>query len=306
MGDQQQQKQQLEEMVQAGSPSSRRREFLANLDARSSLRIVEGIMSQDEASRILEAARRAVKRKGGWSTERHRDFATTDLPLFELSTRAFAFVRRILRERLLAWCAKQYNLDVADLFFKDLFIVSYNADEPNGQRELAMHHDGSLFSFNVNLSPEGAFEGGGTHFPQLGAVKINQGDAVVHDGKVLHAGAPVTKGERVILVAFVDTVLDETPSFGDSELAHERRDAQELRALHERERKSAAKVDDAVEDAMFLLHAISVDSDDEDAENKKNDLYAADEQGSFEDTCNLPKDLHATHLLREVYASIDS
>ncbi|GBG30965.1 Procollagen-lysine,2-oxoglutarate 5-dioxygenase 2 [Hondaea fermentalgiana] len=269
--------------AEGSSASSRRRAFLGDAEARATVTVVEGVFSSEEAARVREAARRAVKRNGGWATDRHRDFATTDLPLYELSPRAFAFVRRTLRKRLLSWCAQRFGLDAADLFFKDLFVVSYNADVAGGQRELALHRDGSLLSFNVLLTPETSFEGGGTSFPALGTVHIRQGDAVVHDGKVLHAGAPVTRGERVILVAFVDTVIDETPSMGDSPEARARRDAQEFRAVHERLRKASAKVDDAVEDAMYLLHSMTVesdaDSDDAGDEDPVGDLQSTDADG---------------------------
>ncbi len=94
--------------------------------------------------------------------------------------------------------------------------------DARGQRSLELHRDGSLLSFNVLLSHESEFEGGGTHFPDLaaqaaagatdapphvgGTVHLRQGDACVHSGSALHAGAAVTAGVRVILVGFVESV----------------------------------------------------------------------------------------------------
>ena len=35
-------------------------------------------------------------------------------------------------------------------------------------------------------------------------IGINKGDCVIHSGKVLHAGHPITSGHRYILVGFLD------------------------------------------------------------------------------------------------------
>lgn len=82
-----------------------------------------------------------------------------------------------------------------------------------------MHRDGSLLSFNVLLCSESEFQGGGTFLPHLlqqeeahcaahtdGTVHILQGEACVHSGSALHAGAPITSGLRMVLVGFVESV----------------------------------------------------------------------------------------------------
>jgi predicted 2-oxoglutarate/Fe(II)-dependent dioxygenase YbiX len=62
-----------------------------------------------------------------------------------------------------------------------------------------------VLSFNVLLNSADDFTGGGTYFDATKqTVHITQGDAAVHSGKVLHAGAPVQTGIRQILVGFVD------------------------------------------------------------------------------------------------------
>lgn len=74
------------------------------------------------------------------------------------------------------------------------------------QVSLEQHRDGSLLSFNIALSdPVGGFVGGGTRFVGSGQILRPEGlgDLVVHSGKVLHAGEPVTAGVRDILVGFV-------------------------------------------------------------------------------------------------------
>ena len=103
----------------------------------------------------------------------------------------------------------------------------------DGEREtidsLDLHRDGSLLSFTVLLSPPDDFEAGGTVFDALRDVDPTSadecdgggpGDSVLkpggvirppragygtlHSGKLLHGGEKVTRGQRVVLVGFVD------------------------------------------------------------------------------------------------------
>lgn len=126
-------------------------------------------------------------------TNRHKDFPTTDMPVYKLSPRAIVFLTKSIRERVLAPFAVRVNLDPDDLYFKDLFVVFYEASK--GQRELAIHQDGSLFSFNIGLTNE--FVGGGTYFPNgIGNVRVNAGSCVLHDGKMSHGGAAISQVRR--------------------------------------------------------------------------------------------------------------
>jgi hypothetical protein len=239
------------ESKNALSPNERRRRYLAARRVRECVVQVGACFGADECERVLEALRRALRRAdlpveaadaqaadapfgAGWTKGRHADFPTTDLPVSALSPRAQAWVRRTVRERVLALFAARAELDLADLFLKDLFLVLYDATRPGAQTSLALHRDGCLFSFNVLLNEAADFTGGGTVFPALGAVRGARGDCIIHDAKVLHGGADVTAGRRVVLVGFVDSVPGESPSFGECDEARLRRDEMELRALRER------------------------------------------------------------------------
>ena len=70
-----------------------------------------------------------------------------------------------------------------------------------------IHRDGSIISFNILLNSTDDFDGGGT-FVEADAktYSIGQGDCFVHSGKLRHAGAAITSGERLVLVGFVDLV----------------------------------------------------------------------------------------------------
>jgi predicted 2-oxoglutarate/Fe(II)-dependent dioxygenase YbiX len=81
-----------------------------------------------------------------------------------------------------------------------MFIVKYHQDF---QSELEIHKDDSFVTFNILLSDKNDFEGGGTFFYDGIISNINQGDMIVHSGKIKHSGLAITKGTRYVLVAFI-------------------------------------------------------------------------------------------------------
>lgn len=202
-----------------------------------------GIWSAEECGRVLSAVQAAaasragggaVRRVGvedadGWTTGRHAAYATTDLPCSAVPE-VNRWVRASLRARVLPRLARRHGwlprdaaqtaaladadaegppdaADAARLAYRDLFFVQYSA-APGRQRGLAMHRDGSVISFNVLLNSPLDFEGGGTYVEEDGrSYQIGQGECFVHSGKLRHGGAPITRGERYVLVGFVD-VLD--------------------------------------------------------------------------------------------------
>lgn len=161
------------------------------------------IFSTKECQMIVEEAER-IALQMGWTTNRHGNYPTTDIPIVELPN-TMKFLRKALAQRIYPLLRTQfgeylpapYNLRVADGF-----IVKYDAE--GGQSELKPHRDGSVLSFNVALNPATEFEGGGTWFNSLNhAVKIDEGEIVSHASGILHGGHAITKGKRYILVAFV-------------------------------------------------------------------------------------------------------
>ena len=85
--------------------------------------------------------------------------------------------------------------------------VAHSA-KPGEQNSVGPHRDGSVLSFNILLNDSSEFDGGGTWFDHTSQTHhICQGDVLVHSGKLRHAGMPITRGERFILVGFVDAGL---------------------------------------------------------------------------------------------------
>ena len=138
----------------------------------------------------------------GWSTDRHDAHPTTDAALgsFPLPTIRDPCMA-IITECVAPFLCYKFGLPSGSLVAHDMFIVKYSEE---GQRELGMHQDHSHFSFNVLLSPEGGFEGGGTYFEEMDeTVTVAQGEGVVHMGSARHRGVAITAGVRMILVGFL-------------------------------------------------------------------------------------------------------
>ena len=95
----------------------------------------------------------------------------------------------------------------------DAFIVRYDATA--GSLSLPEHRDTSAVSLSLALNPgeggeggEGDFAGGGTWFEALGeergqVVDAEVGHAVFFAGPLRHAGYPITRGTRFVLVLFL-------------------------------------------------------------------------------------------------------
>jgi hypothetical protein len=140
---------------------------------------------------------------GGWTTQRHHNYPTTDLPL-EKITSIFGFTLFSFNN-IFDRIKKSYCLpDYLTFNISDLFVVKYDSDMQNS---LEMHHDGSFFSMNILLSDTNDFEGGGTYFNDGITSYLNQGDLLVHSGKVKHSGLTITKGNRYVLIAFVNILI---------------------------------------------------------------------------------------------------
>lgn len=141
-------------------------------------------------------------------------------------------------QRIFSQLSDAYAVDVDDMSFLDLFCASYEGKDGNDVEaettafvsdedsardtmdHLEFHRDGSLLSFTILLSPKNEFEGGGTNFDALLDVTLpvsysifqpmgviqppKAGFIVLHSGKLLHGGHTVTKGQRIVLVGFVD------------------------------------------------------------------------------------------------------
>jgi len=83
------------------------------------------------------------------------------------------------------------------------FVVKYSME---GQKDLKPHHDSSTYTINVCLNND--YEGGGCNFIMQEKIINNKdiGSVILHPGKLTHyhEGLPITKGNRYILISFVE------------------------------------------------------------------------------------------------------
>jgi len=165
--------------------------------------IYNNVFSKNVCEWFIAESENYAKLNGGWTTQRHNKYPTTDLPL-EKITNIFGFTLFSFNN-IFDRITKSYCLpDYLTFNISDLFVVKYDSSMQNS---LELHQDGSFFSINILLSDPNDFEGSGTYFNDGITCYLNQGDLLVHSGKVKHSGLAITKGNRYILVAFVNILI---------------------------------------------------------------------------------------------------
>lgn len=162
--------------------------------------VTEGFLSENVCNIIVANANK-VGEENGWTTKRHNNYPTTDLPVTMLSEPTqFTILCRvsdILDKAKVLYCLS----DTCSMNVKDIFVVKY---APSQQSILGMHCDGEILTFQIALSSLEDYEGGGTEYCDGCIVKPNKGALTIQSGFVKHAGVPITKGVRYVLVGFVE------------------------------------------------------------------------------------------------------
>ncbi len=170
----------------------------------------EPLFTVEETQAIIDEAEERAERMGGWTTKRHANYATTDVPIQELPRTHTWFREKALPEVLYPFLATSYKdllPSTEPLRVVDAFVVKYNATA--GQSFLKPHRDGSVVSFNIALNDMSEYEGGGTWIARLarddppGSIRSDRGHVLAHASGMLHGGHEVESGVRYILVCFV-------------------------------------------------------------------------------------------------------
>lgn len=165
------------------------------------------IITLTECNQAIQWAEAAAKsRRDGWTTSRHYDVPTTDIPLHEIPP-LLEWFNGVLGSRLRPLLAMQFGTEEvgiggSNVFIHDAFIVRYDAN--GGQKHLPLHRDQSTHSFTIALNSMSEYDGGGTYVASLKrAVRLQIGGALSFRGdQLLHGGDPVVEGRRYIIVAF--------------------------------------------------------------------------------------------------------
>ena len=158
------------------------------------------LLTEEECDAIVSDAEAGLV---DWTTARHRQYATEDVPLGDLP-RAHNILRPHLERSLFPFIAKEFcgSPQACNVTLEDGFIVRYRTDF---QPSLDMHRDGHHVSFNLALStPSVDFGGGGTGFQRMErVVRPPKGHAIVHGGALEHSGLRITRGVRYLVVGFL-------------------------------------------------------------------------------------------------------
>jgi len=164
--------------------------------------ILNNIYSKDTCNWIINESELYAKENGGWTTNRHNNYPTTDIPIDKIK-HIFKYVLGSL-DNIITKIYKHYCMPTSiNINILDLFIVKY---EESSQNKLDIHTDGSFLTFSIMLSSRNDYEGGGTQFNDGIKVFLEQGDVLVHSGSVKHSGLEITKGTRYILVGFTNII----------------------------------------------------------------------------------------------------
>jgi hypothetical protein len=158
------------------------------------------IYTPDMCKFIINECEKYANNNGGWTLKRHDNYPTTDLPVEKIHS-IFGLVLETMNT-VSNKVKKSYGLNESiTIDVKDLFVVKY---KDNAQNYLDLHSDGSFLSFNILLSDKNDFEGGGTYFDDGLTAQLEQGDILIHSSRIKHAGLPITKGTRYLLVGFLN------------------------------------------------------------------------------------------------------
>jgi len=166
--------------------------------------ILNNIYSQDTCEWIINESELYARENGGWTTNRHNNYPTTDIPVENIKP-IFKYVLNtipsIMTKIYKCYCIPEnFSINIVDFF-----VVKYEKD---AQNKLETHTDGSFITFSIMLSSSKNYEGGGTEFNDGIKIFLEQGDILVHSGYVKHSGLEVTNGVRYILVGFTSINID--------------------------------------------------------------------------------------------------
>ena len=92
--------------------------------------------------------------------------------------------------------------------FRTPFVIKYDAALGKGSK-LRTHKDNSDISFILLISDPSEFQGGGTFFHAINkTIYLEQGEALIFNGQLVHEAIPITTGKRFVISGFI-TFTDE-------------------------------------------------------------------------------------------------
>jgi hypothetical protein len=162
--------------------------------------VIKNVYNNIVCNWIINECENYSKNNNGWTTTRHVDYPTTDLPIYKIDNihnyikSTYGDIYNYIKE---AYCLGDFN--IYNIY--DSFVVKYKHDDQN---YLDWHCDASTISINILLNDNLEFTGGGTRFKDGITIIPNQGDMIIHNSKSIHCGCKIHSGIRYVLVLFIN------------------------------------------------------------------------------------------------------
>ena len=116
----------------------------------------EPLLTAVECDYIVEESEQWAARAGSWTSTRHFNHPTIDIPLAELPLTRQLLNQDVLPRRIYPMLGQAFEPFLPNwraLRVADAFVVKYDA--AGGQTFLSPHRDGSVLSFNIALNERG-------------------------------------------------------------------------------------------------------------------------------------------------------
>lgn len=160
---------------------------------------MDGLLTDQQCELLIDAACRRAS-VVGWAVERHQNYTTQDVKIWNLNSPvAIEVFRECLAEPMRTTIAQSYGLPRSSVQVDDGFVVRYAV---GAQTSLKFHRDGSIVSGIVSLSASDEYSGGGTAFIDGASYRPEKGCGILFGGQRRHSGVEITRGERFICTLF--------------------------------------------------------------------------------------------------------
>ena len=170
------------------------------------LHIEHNVYNKDICEWIISESEKNASTGNGWTTKRHENYPTTDLPI-EYVNNVFSFINLSFKNTICPIIRNFYNIsENCKIKIREGFIVKYEFSN-GGQTSLDMHTDVSTVTITILLSDENSFNGGGLRLENGSIYYSKKGSLIVFPGSMKHSALPITNGIRYVLVFFVDIDL---------------------------------------------------------------------------------------------------
>lgn len=160
---------------------------------------ISNFFNQLSCKWIIHESENYAKKIGGWITNRHESYPTTDIELVSIPS-VFSFFMYSVIPEIKNQVEKHYSIIINELDIRDAFVVKYDMEN---QRNLDMHFDGCNSNFTASILLNDDFKGCGIYYKDGCTVHPEIGDLIIHNKTHEHSVLELLEGTRYIIVLFI-------------------------------------------------------------------------------------------------------